>query len=76
VGGFEFADGGADLSNQFQTLPVMTNGGAGNAVPTLAIRWYALKSGSIGGQTQVLGTEAIAASNLTTFTTRLRLICV
>jgi len=75
-GGFEFVDSGPDTTGQFQGFPKLNLGGYGNAVPSIKLAWWALVTATLGGQSQVLGTEAIAASNLSTFSVRIRAVCV
>ena len=76
VGGFEFPDAGADTTNQFQGLWQLSQAGIGNGVPSAILRWYALKTGSIGGQSQTAGTEAAVGTNLSTFSLRAQIFCV
>jgi|SRR5579864_3677086 hypothetical protein len=71
-GGFEFVDITADTTTQFEAFPEFSTGGNGNAVPSIEISWFSLLTASIGGQSQVLGTEAANGTNLSTFSIRLQ----
>ena len=76
MGGFEFVDVAPDTSLQFQPYPEHTNGGYGNAVPSVELSWYALVTATLGGQAQTLGTEVVNGTNLSTFSVRLQCWCV
>jgi hypothetical protein len=71
-GGFEFVNDCVDTTSQFEGLPEMTNGGYGNAIPSVEVSWWNLTTATIGGQSQTLGTEVTAATNLSTFSVRLQ----
>jgi hypothetical protein len=64
--------GSVDQTDKFQAVgrPLQ------NDVTQWQLVWISLTSGSVGGQTQVAGTEAIAATNLSTFIVRLSAIGV
>jgi hypothetical protein len=61
-----------DTTGQFVVYAVPVNGGGGNAVAKVILVWYSLVTASLGGQSQVIGTQVIAATNLSTFKVRLR----
>lgn len=54
-------------------IPKSASGGTQPAQPTttFCLKWTALRTGSIGGQSQVINTEAITATNLSTEIVRL-----
>ncbi len=76
VGGFDNVDAMVDTTGQFAAYAIPTNGGYGNAVPSVRLVYFALAAGSIGGQTQVVGAQAVAATNLSTFSFRIQAFCV
>jgi hypothetical protein len=70
---FDFCAGmGTDSGNfTVQALPEAASGGpVGTQMGKMRLRWIAQVAGVIGGQTQVAGTEAIAATNLSGETVR------
>ena len=75
-GGFEFMDFLPDTTATFVSYPILELGGYGNAVPHATVHWWALVTGTKGGQSQTLGTEAAASTNLSTFSARFRALCV
>src|SRR5271155_2277055 len=76
VGGFEFPDATADTTSKFAGQSILNLAGVGNAVQSYQLHWISLTSGSVAGQTQVAGTDATSASNLSTFTLRIQVFCV
>ena len=76
MGGIEFMDSSPDTTIQFQPYPTINGAGYGGAGSSIQLSWFALVTASLGGQSQVLGTEAIGASNLSTFSVRLHAWCV
>jgi hypothetical protein len=77
IGGFDYLDADtADSTGQIQAFPVFYLGGFGNATPQVSIRYYSLVTASLGGQSQVAGTEILAATNLSTFSWRFRALAV
>ena len=69
-GGFDNIDDTADDTGQISAIAVMDRGGFGNAVPQVTIRYFALVTATLGGQSQTLGTEIAAGTNLSTFSFR------
>jgi hypothetical protein len=76
VGGFEFCDASLDTTNAFELNTQYNLGGSGNAVPSVIFRPYATATVTSGGQSQTVGTEAAASTNLSTFSFRVQLFCV
>ncbi|MFZ3343324.1 MAG: hypothetical protein WA213_20775 [Terriglobales bacterium] len=62
--------GGVDQSGTWNVVPRALN----NGVTPWQLVWICLDSGSIGGQAQVPGEEAVAGTNLSTYTVRLSAI--
>jgi hypothetical protein len=76
-GGFDYMDADtADTTGQIQIFPVFTLGGFGNAVKTVTLVYFSLVTASLGGQSQTAGAQVIAATNLSTFSWRLRALMV
>lgn len=76
-GGFDYVDGDfADTTGQIVVYPVATTGGSGNAVPQVTLIYYSLVTASLGGVSQTAGTQIAAATNLSTFSFRLRALMV
>lgn len=74
-GGFEKLDLAVNTTAKFVAYPLIV-GGYGDAVKSSAVHYWSLTTASIGGQSQVLGTEAVDASDLSSFSVRFRAICV
>ena len=75
-GGFDNMDGAVDTTGQIAAYPIMYLGGYGNAVPKVIIAYYALVTATLGGQSQVVGTQIAASTNLSTFSFRFDAVCV
>ena len=69
-GGFDNLDDTADSTGQVSAVVVMNLSGYANAVPQVTIRYYALATVSLGGQSQTANTEIVAGTNLSTFSFR------
>jgi hypothetical protein len=70
---FDFVDGMVSDSGNFlvQAIPEAASGGnVGTQFLKCRLKWVALRAGSIGGQTQVAGAEAVATTNLSGETVR------
>lgn len=76
MGGFDNADAMMDPTGQFYAQIIPQNGGNGNAVPSIVLRWFAAKTATIGGQSQTNGAEVAAGTNLSTFSLRVEAIMV
>ena len=76
VGGFEFPDAGADTTAKFAGQWVLPTAGGGNAVAQAQLHWISLTTGTVGGQSQVAGTDAAAGTNLSTFSIRIQIFAV
>jgi len=56
-------------------IPKAQSGGnTGQQATSYTLRWIACRTASLGGQSQVVGTEAVAATNLSTEIVRLLVI--
>jgi hypothetical protein len=69
-GGFDNMDDTYDTTGQIQAAVCMDQGGNGNATPQITLKYYAAVTATLGGQSQTLGTEIAAATNLSTFSFR------
>ena len=69
-GGFDNMDDTADTTGQINAIVVMDLAGTANAVPQVTIKYYSLVTATLGGQSQTVGTEIAAATNLSTFSFR------
>ena len=69
-GGFDNVDDTVDTTGQINAVVVMDQGGNANAVPQVTIKYYALVTATLGGQSQTIGTEIAASTNLSTFSFR------
>ena len=76
LGGFDNLEDTADSTGQINAIVVMDKGGYGNAVPQVTIKYYALVTATLGGQSQTIGTEIAASTNLSTFSFRFDAIMV
>ncbi len=70
LGGFDNIDDTADTTGQISAIVAMDLAGSGNSVPQVTIRYFSLVTATLGGQSQTLGTEIAAATNLSTFSFR------
>jgi hypothetical protein len=70
MGGFDNMDDTADTTGQINAVVVMDQGGTGNAVGQVTIKYYAGATATLGGQSQTIGTEIAAGTNLSTFSFR------
>lgn len=75
-GGFDHVDAVVDTTGKVIAYPVFNLGGYGNAVPTVAIQYWSLVTASLYGQSQVLGTQIVAASDLSTLSFRFKAVMV
>jgi len=76
-GGFDYVDAdSADTTGRIQIFPVLTKGGAGNAVPQVTLMYFSLVTATFGGQAQTAGAQIVAATNLSTFSFRIRALMV
>ena len=69
-GGFDNVDDTVDTTGQINAVVVMDLAGSANAVPRVTIKYYALATATLGGQSQTIGTEIATATNLSTFSFR------
>ncbi len=76
LGGWDYFDDGVDSTGQFQVFPVLTGAGYGNSVPSVTLVYYSLVTATLGGQAQTAGAQVVAATNLSTFSFRLRALSV
>lgn len=76
LGGFDNLDDTADTTGQIEAVVVMDKGGNGNNVPQVTIRYFSLVTASLGGQSQTLGVEVVAGTNLSTFSFRFQAVMV
>jgi hypothetical protein len=76
LGGFDNVDDTADTTGQINAIVTMDLAGSGNAVPQITLRYFSLVTATLGGQSQTLGNEIVAATNLSTFSFRLYAIMV
>lgn len=70
MGGIERFESGLDTTAQWSVSAIPVSGGFGNAIPTVRLKWTALVTATVGGQAQTAGSEAAAATNLSTFNIR------
>lgn len=77
IGGFDvFESDMVDSTGQLYALVIATNGGSGNAVPSVRVVWYSRVTATVGGQAQTANTEVAASTNLSTFVLRCRALGV
>lgn len=69
-GGFDNVDDTVDTTGQISAVVVMDLAGNANAVPRVTIKYYALVTATLGGQSQTINTEIAASTNLSTFSFR------
>jgi hypothetical protein len=69
-GGFDNVDDTVDTTGQINAVVVMDQAGSGNAVKQVTIKYYAGVTATLGGQSQTIGTEIAAGTNLSTFSFR------
>jgi hypothetical protein len=70
MGGFDNVDDTFDTTGQISAVVVMDQAGTGNAVGQVTIKYYAGATATLGGQSQTIGTEIAAGTNLSTFSFR------
>lgn len=70
-GGFDELRGGVDTTGQFICYPILYLGGYANAVPKAILAYYALVTATLGGQSQTIGTQVAASTDLSGFSFRL-----
>lgn len=76
-GGFDYLQADmTDPTGQAIAYVVPTNGGNGNAIPSVKLIWFALVSATFGGQAQTAGTQIVNGTNLSTFSLRLNALMV
>ena len=76
-GGFDYVDSDAtDTTGRVQLFPVYVKGGTGNAVPQITLMYFSIVTATYGGQAQTAGTQIVAATNLSTFSFRIRALMV
>ena len=76
-GGFDYMDGDfLDTTGQVSVFPIVTLGGYGNAAPQVTLVYYSLVTATLGGVSQTANTQIAAATNLSTFSFRLRAFMV
>jgi hypothetical protein len=76
VGGFEFPDAGVDTTAKFSGQCVLPGAGFGASQSSFQLHWISLTTATVGGQAQTAGTDAVASTNLSTFSLRLQIFCV
>jgi hypothetical protein len=70
LGGFDWVDSAVDTTGQIAAYAVMNLAGSANAVPSIIIVYYSLVTASVGGQSQTIGTQVVAGTNLSTLSWR------
>jgi len=70
LGGFDNMDDTCDTTGQINALVIMDKAGTGNAVPQVTIKYIALVTATLGGQSQTVNTEIATGTNLSTFSFR------
>jgi hypothetical protein len=76
MGGFDAMEPAVDTTGKVIAYPVLNLGGAGNAVPKVVIQYWSLVTASLYGQSQVLGTQIVAASDLSGLFFRFKAVMV
>ena len=76
MGGFDSIGPCVDTTGLVVAYPVYNTGGSGNAVGKVTIQYWSLTTASLYGQSQVLGTQIVAASNLSTLSFRFNAVMV
>lgn len=76
MGGFDEVKCMTDTTAQWTIRVIPLNGGYGNALPSVILQWIAAVTATLGGQAQTAGSEAVAGTNLSTFSTRVNAVCV
>ena len=76
VGGFTEMKTAIDTTGQIAAYAVMNLAGYANAVPSVILVYYSLVTATIGGQSQTIGTQIAASTNLSAISWRLNAICV
>jgi hypothetical protein len=70
MGGFDNVDDTVDTTGQIAALVCMDQGGNGNAVGQVTIKYIAQVTATLGGQSQTANTELAAGTNVSTFSFR------
>lgn len=73
LGGFDWVDLGRDTTGQISATALLSLAGYANAVPYVIIYYTAQVSATLGGQGQTSGTQIAAATNLSTFSWRVKI---
>jgi hypothetical protein len=76
IGGFDFVEISRDSTGQVGAAVALVNSGTGNSVKSFTIIYTALATATIGGQSQTINTQIVAATNLSTLSWRVRALCV
>ena len=76
IGGFDFVEVTRDTTGQVGVAVVMVTSGSGNAVKSFTLVYTALVTATVGGQSQTINTQIAAATNLSTFSWRIKALCV
>ena len=69
-GGFDNMDDTVDTTGQINAMVIMDKAGNGNSVPQVTIKYIALVTATLGGQSQAVNTEIATGTNLSTFSFR------
>jgi hypothetical protein len=76
VGGFDFVEVSRDTTGQISAGIALTASGTGNAVKQVSLIYVALATATMGGQSQTINTQVATATNLSTFSWRIKALCV
>jgi len=76
MGGFDTMQPVVDTTGLVIAYPVFNYGGNGNAVPSVVMQYWSLVTATIGGQSQTLGTQIAASTDLSALKFRVKAICV
>ena len=77
MGGFDYVETDMyDPTGVVYAEVVPTGGGGGNAIQSFKILWYAVATGTIGGQAQTAGQQIVAGTNLSALNIRVLAWCV
>lgn len=72
MGGFDKAIGGVDTTGQILALVFNRTGGNGNASGAVTVKYWALVTATLGGQSQTINTQIAATTDLSTFSFRIQ----
>lgn len=75
-GGFDNCDVMMDTTGQFYALVIPLNGGNGNAIPSVILKWFSAVTATVGGKSQTAGSEVAAGTNLSTFSLRIEAVMI